>query len=195
MPREWLHSGLLLHPSLAIPKREGEYTLTVYSDAELDLEPIADTSSHTTASQWVSGVSDGGCALHAATWRTNPSFLIKPFAAVMDEVTTLHITLQRPSAAWTRAVKADSIGSMIGFYVVTTPSDTPAKHNGTAGILHESAFVPMHSVDGEVSVSFPDLAARGMSVVVVPTTFEPRLAGPFTLTVTGSVEFELVPTA
>jgi hypothetical protein len=69
--------------------------------------------------------------------------LRRPWSCVC--VCSVHVTLSRPEELWKSACKADSVGCMIGFYIVTCDHDREAKFNdGRGGLLGETAFVPMH---------------------------------------------------
>ena len=85
----------------------------------------------------------------------------------------------------------DSVGSMIGFYLVQ--GATPARD--TAEVYHdgkpwsETPFVPMNSVSTPNGFVLEPLEDEVYSII--PSTFEPQKTGPFFLSVVADCDFSL----
>jgi len=67
----------------------------------------------------------------------------------LDQVSRAHarIVLSRPEERWKGPAKQDSVGCMLGFYIVTCDRERDSKFNdGRSGNPNmETHFVPMHS--------------------------------------------------
>jgi Calpain large subunit, domain III len=96
----------------------------------------------TIAAEWGEG-SAGGCHLHPDTWKKNPCFHLKLKA---PGPTRVRVVLSRPDKDWRAACHSDSVGCMMGFYLLqgSRPVRTPGAlfHEGRP--WDESPFVPTH---------------------------------------------------
>jgi hypothetical protein len=43
VPADWFGAGLLIHPCMRLPGREGEFTLSVYADVEVNVQELVPT--------------------------------------------------------------------------------------------------------------------------------------------------------
>ena len=76
------------------------------------------------------------------------------------------------------------VGSMIGFYVYPAAIQQPTKDN----LLNKDSlkFVPWCQISEELI-----LDGNQEGFIIMPTTYEPKKQGPFNLSVSTDVEFEL----
>ncbi|KAG5190209.1 hypothetical protein JKP88DRAFT_175916 [Tribonema minus] len=142
--RDWAPHGVLVVPTLGERGARGAFALEVHSDLPLDARELPEATSRALAAEWAEG-SAGGAHLHAETWRRNPAFQLRLRDAGAARV---RIALSRPEAEWRAACQADSVGCMMGFYVLhgTRPVRAPGAvlHEGKP--WDESPFVPTHCV-------------------------------------------------
>ena len=72
-----------------------------------------------------------------------------PQVTPLDRVprSSARITLSRPEERWKGPCKQDSVGCMLGFYIVTCDRERDSKfHDGRTGNPNmETNFVPMHT--------------------------------------------------
>ena len=141
IPGEWLNDGLLVHPSLKLIGREGDFTLTAYSSHRIMLRELAMGSTRTVAGVWTDKTAMGS-HLHP-DWKRNPAFQIRPLDRVASS--TARITLSRPEERWRGPCKQDSVGCMLGFYIVTCDRERDSKFNDGRNPSMETNFVPMHT--------------------------------------------------
>ncbi|KAF4043020.1 Calpain large subunit [Phytophthora infestans] len=210
VPKEWLLAsdspssvnssgggGLLLVPTLGEAGAEGSFELQVDCDFPLlvDELPKGAGAVQSMPGEWTSAKS-GGCHLHP-DWRQNPKFYLQIQGV---RPTKVRITLTRSEREWKSRCQRDSVGTMIGFYLLRGGSSKlvrPAEEGGANSnpiVINgrpwsETDFVPLHAVS-----SPPDLvlsaAAKG-GFVIVPTTYEPGRLGKFVLSVQCDTEFTL----
>lgn len=142
VPTAWLATGMLVHPTLRQPGQEGTFTLSVHSNVVIDMQELTNTSFKTVTGAWAKGKTAPGCHLHGE-WKRNPAFELDAPGVGTQRV---RLSLSAPEELWKGTRKADPVGSMIGFYVVTCNRENDARLNdGRGGLLHETPFVPMTS--------------------------------------------------
>jgi hypothetical protein len=133
--------------------------------------------------------SSGGCHLYDKeyeqksdkfTWTNNPKFHLRFQTPNSTEV---KITVSRPEKAWKKSIGMNLVGSMLGFYVYPG-NQQPTKDN----LLNKETqkFVPWNEI---TSVLEMDGSPDGY--ILMPTTYEPGLQGPFIVSVSTDVEFTL----
>ena len=104
----------------------------------------------------------------------------------------MKITLTRPESVWQSQCKRDTVGNMMGFYLMVGSKP----NRDTGNIMHdsrpwnESAFVPMHSVSTPQNFYLEPLMDEEV-YCIMPAIFEPKHTGPFMLSVTTDVDFQL----
>lgn len=189
VPPDWLQDGLLVHPCMKLVGREGDFTLQLFSETKLMMQELAAGRTRTVTGSW-SDKNAVGCHLHAE-WKRNPAFVVKNLGP--PGPVEAKITLTRPEERWRSAARADSVGCMIGFYIVTCDRERDSKFNdGRRELFQEVSFVPMHQVTLTTTLRY-DLLPEGKVFLVVPATFEPEKEGPFHLTVSMDSDFTLKP--
>jgi len=192
VPEAWLDGAkgqaLCVTPSLLWPGKEGDFALTVYTDAARPVGVSELVSEHVSIlpGQWTKGKTAGGNHLQAE-WARNPAFEITPQGDTRGTVRA-KVVLSRPASVWAAALREDPVACMMGFYLLTCPQDKPARYNdGRKGLIHETKFAPGDSVTSEFDIPFGSPSLRGKRILLLPCTFEGGHGGPFTISVTGSV--------
>lgn len=175
----------LIVPSLAQAGYAADYTLTVFSSNPVEIEKLEDSRNMVMSGEW-NEKSAGGCHLYDRafetipdnfTWINNPKFLLKLFTTTKTEV---KITLSRPEKAWKKKIAVSAVDCMIGFYVF--PGNiTPTKENCIT-----TNFVPMNELSETL-----ELDGNPEGYIIMPTTYKPKLKGPFIISVATDVEFTL----
>ena len=103
--------------------------------------------------------------------------------------TKVKITLSRPAGDWKEQMRKDTVGCMLGFYVVPGPSPD---RRGMEEIFHdgqpwsETPFVPTHSVGTPQGFELEPLEDEVYTII--PATYEPGKTGPFFLSVVSEGE-------
>jgi len=100
------------------------------------------------------------------------------------EPRVVKITLSRPELAWKNTIGKNLVGSMFGFYVYPKAVSHPTKDN----LVNKDTikFVPWCETFEELY-----LDGNNDGYIIMPTTYEPNQNGPFNLSVSTDVEFEL----
>jgi hypothetical protein len=179
--------GLLVVPCLNTPGGRGRFTLEVHSDSSVALEELPEARSQTVAAEWAEATA-GGSHLNA-DWKRNPKFHLR---LLSDRPAKVKITLTRPESVWQSQCKRDTVGNMMGFYLMVGSKP----NRDTGNIMHdsrpwnESAFVPMHSVSTPQNFYLEPLMDEEV-YCIMPAIFEPKHTGPFMLSVTTDVDFQL----
>ncbi|GMI46565.1 hypothetical protein TrCOL_g11080 [Triparma columacea] len=184
---DMLSDGLLIVPSLSDKGVKGGFTLEIHSDFAVKVEELPEARSKTITGEWTEGTG-GGSHLNP-DWKKNPRFNLK---LNTTEPANVKIVLSRNEKSWVKECTKDSIGCMMGFYLMQGPK--PNRDMGN--IFHdgkpwgESPFVPLHSVstpEGFMLQPLPD----GDVYSIMPTTFDPAKKGSFFLSVVTDVDFTL----
>ena len=188
--------------------------LEVHSDQPTHLVALPDNKSRTVAGDWGEG-SSGGSHMHPS-WKKNPRYHLRcvdlfelsnrviivtiecemtwlpPYPRLLgDQTQNVKITLSRPDVTWNGQLLKDSIGSMMGFYVVQGPraarDGAEIYYNGNP--WSETPFVPMNSVSTPPNFELEVLEDEVYTII--PATFEPAKKGPFFLSVVSDKDFTL----
>jgi len=183
----WAQHGLLISPTLSEAGAKGSFMLEVHSNQALQLEALPESQTRTISGEWTES-SAGGSHMHGS-WKKNPRYHLRVLGT---ERTKVKITLSRPAGYWKQQTTKDSVGSMLGFYLVQGPSPS---RDMSEGIFHEgepwseSPFVPMNLVSTPTNFELEPLEDEVYSII--PATFEPGKHGPFFLSVSSESEFTL----
>jgi hypothetical protein len=176
----------LIVPSLENPEIQAEYTLTVFSSNPVEIEKLEDSKNMVISGEW-NEKSAGGCHLYDRafetipdnfTWINNPKYLLNLHTTQKTEV---KITLSRPEKAWKKKIAVSAVDCMIGFYVFPG-NTTPTKENCRSKVN----FVPMNEYSEVL-----ELDGNPEGYIIMPTTYKPKLKGPFIISVSTDVEFTL----
>jgi len=176
----------LMVPSLESPEVMAEYTLTVFSSNPVEIEKLEDSKNMVISGEW-NEKSAGGCHLYDVnfeknsdnfTWINNPKYLLNLHTTQKTEV---KITLSRPEKSWKKKIAVSAVDCMIGFYVF------PGNANpNTKDCRSEMNFVPMNEYSEVL-----ELDGNPDGYIIMPTTYKPKLKGPFIISVSTDVEFSL----
>lgn len=134
--------------------------------------------------------SAGGCHLYDKafeqkqekfTWSHNPKYHLKLEA---NGFVRVKITLSRPEKAWKKQIGMNMVGCMIGFYVYAANTEL----NKESIINREGMkFVPWNEISEELM-----LEANPDGYMIMCATYEPQKIGPFILSISTDVNFEIV---
>lgn len=176
----------LMVPSLEQGEYAADYTLTVFSSNPVEIEKLEDSKNMVISGEW-NEKSAGGSHLYDRafetnadnfTWINNPKYLLHLYTT---QKTRVKITLSRPEKAWKKKIAVSAVDCMIGFYVY--PGNiSPTRDNCTNTIN----FVPMNQYSETL-----ELDGNPDGYVIMPTTYSPKLKGPFIISVSTDVEFAL----
>ena len=75
VPGDWLNDGLLVHPSMKLIGRDGDFTLTAYSSHRVQLRELAQGNTRTVTGSWGDKTAMGS-HLHP-DWKRNPAFQVR----------------------------------------------------------------------------------------------------------------------
>ena len=178
----------LIVPSLVHEGIISEYTLTIFSSKAVEVQKLEDARNAVLTGRWTEE-SAGGCHLYDTafekkedklTWKNNPKFhLCLHTTAAKAEV---KITLSRPEKAWKKIAKS-SVACMIGMYVYPyVENQAPT----TESMLNQYEFHPTNQMEEILNID-----GNPNGYMIMPTTYEPKMTGPFILSVSTDVDFEL----
>lgn len=169
---------LLLMPFTTLPHVEVEYTITVYSTCNVEVEDVQEWYSADVAGEWVPGITAGGHRGHALRgWLNNPFFslsLTKPTRVVL-------VALQYPKGPEKPMVRR------VGKHRVIIPPPIVNERSkvcfGFDVVASDEANTPIHgtkhSFEGEVVAVLQLPPCETTPYFVVPHTFEPELGAEF----------------
>ena len=184
---ETLSDGLLIIPSLSEKGMKGSFTLEVHSDFAVKVEELPESRSKTISGEWAEGC-NGGSHLNP-DWKKNPRYQLHINSA---EASNVKITLSRNEKTWGKQCHKDSIGCMMGFYLMQ--GSKPTREGGF--IYHEgkpwneSSFVPLNSVSTPEGFRLDPLPDDEY-YSIMPATFDAGKKGPFFLSVVMDADFTL----
>mmetsp|Transcript_7872 Transcript_7872/g.15225 ORF Transcript_7872/g.15225 Transcript_7872/m.15225 type:complete len:1014 (-) Transcript_7872:50-3091(-) len=181
----------LVTPTLTADKVAAQFTLSVFSNQPVSLERLEDSKNLALSGAWTKETA-GGSHLHerpyeenvkGQTWKDNPKFLLKfnnqgPIKA--------KITISRAESHWSWKIARDHVGCMMGLYIFpgsTTKVDYSLRLNGG------SVFLPMN----ELTEIFEQPENIIDGYLLMPTTYEPKVTGPFVISVSSDFDFSLTP--
>jgi len=185
---EWMQNGLLIVPTLAKEGRCGNFTLEAHSDYPVNLEELPESRSQTVAGEWGEQQAVGSHLY--PEWKRNPKYQLR---LLSDRPAKIKITVTRPEGVWRAQCRKDTVGCMMGFYLMVGAKPN-REENGS--IMYEgkpwteSSFVPMNSVATPKNFYLEPLPDEEV-YTIMPAIFEPKHEGPFMLSVTTDVEFQL----
>jgi len=185
---EWMQHGLLIVPTLSKDGRGGNFTLEAHSDVPVLMEELPESRSMTVAGEWVEGNAVGSHLY--PDWKRNPKYQLR---LLSDRPAKIKITVTRPDAVWKAQCRKDTVGCMMGFYLMAGAK--PNREEGGAIMYEgkpwtESSFVPMNTVSTPKDFYLEPLPDEEV-YTIMPAIFEPQHRGPFMLSVTTDVEFQL----
>jgi len=139
---------------------------------------------------WRSSNKRGSKADRPDKKKKNPKFFLKLFS---NEPAKVKISITRPEKEWKGQCSKDTIGSMIGFYLMvgSKPNrdlDQCPYHDGKPWT--ESPFVPMHEVSTPGNFYLDPLRDDDV-YTIMPCTFEPGKKGTFFVSIMTDAEFSL----
>ncbi|CAN0583706.1 unnamed protein product, partial [Ectocarpus sp. 12 AP-2014] len=140
----------------------------------LKVEELPETTSRTIAAEWGTQTA-GGSHIHP-DWKKNPCFHLK---LRTTGPTKVRISLSRPEKDWKNKCIRDSVGCMMGFYLMSG-----SKPNRNQAMFHEgrpyegSPMVPTHEVSTPPGFML-DNTSEDDIFTIMPATFEPGKTGPF----------------
>ena len=139
---------------------ESTFSVTVFSDSNVKLQPLQDAKEVSITSEWKDGEA-GGC-VNNPTWRENPQFFL-----IMKQKAKVAITLEQ----------YDPVCKSIGFYVT--------KGNGSQivvlppeDLITKSGFKKQRSITEECVLDVSDEPHA-----IIPCTFHPNIYQKFRLSV------------
>jgi hypothetical protein len=167
---------------------KGGFTLEVHTDYPVKVEELPEATSKTLSGEWGDGTS-GGNHLNGADWKKNPKYLLN---LNNSDDSNVKITLSRNGKSWAKDCTKDSIGCMIGFYIMRQSNMVRDQdflyHDGKPWT--ETSFVALNSVSTPEEFKLPPLGGDD-SYVIVPTTFDSGKKGGFFLSVVCDGDFSL----
>ena len=182
-----MENGMIVVPLLQQVGMEGSYMLEVFSEVPVSMRELPQDREKTVASSWTEALC-GGMHMNE-NWKRNPKFTLELFA---DRPAKVEITLSRPLDRWGKRAVKDSVGCMIGFYVIAGTRVTKEP----TGIFHEgkpftvTPYMPVHKLSTPPEFYLPALAEKEV-YTILPTTYEPERLGPFFVTVKADCDFRL----
>ncbi|CAM9172987.1 unnamed protein product, partial [Ectocarpus sp. 13 AM-2016] len=185
--RDFMPNGLFLVPTLSEKGVKGAYSLEIHSDHAVEVEELPETTSRTIAAEWGTQTA-GGSHIHP-DWKKNPCFHLKLRTTGPIKV---RISLSRPEKDWKNKCIRDSVGCMMGFYLMSG-----SKPNRNQAMFHEgrpyegSPMVPTHEVSTPPGFML-DNSSEDDIFTIMPATFEPGKTGPFFISIaTTDADFSL----
>ena len=183
----WCENGMIVVPVLQQPGMEGSYMLEVFSEVPVAMRELPQDHEKTVAAAWTEQLSGG---MHMfENWKRNPKFSLELFT---DRPAKVDITISRPLDRWEKRAVKDSVGCMMGFYVISV---THVKKEPT-GVFHDgkpfvsTPYMPVHKLQTPEDFYLQPLAEKEV-YTILPTTYEPEKLGPFFVTVKADCDFRL----
>jgi hypothetical protein len=181
------HGPFLIVPSLSQENIPCSYSLTIYSNNPVTLERLQDSKNIVLSGEWKQSNS-GGSHLYDSSfqkqpeinsWLSNPKYLLKfiPGANIRAK-----ITVSRPERLWSAKIARNTVGCMMGIYIFDGSSKPTVER-----WLHKPEFMPLN----EVEEILEEDSAKESGYVIMPTTYECGMRGPFMLSVNSDDEFTL----
>jgi len=174
---------IVIIPSLSEENIGGHFTLSVYADRPLkDAMMLNEKQNAVLSGSWAAETA-GGCHLHAPpfehknSWSRNPKFSLTTPTRM-----TCKITLARCEKPWRSQVAKDSVGCMMGLYVMQGGSDVSREN-----VIAETTFVPGTEVTLECTL---ERCAVEDSYCVIPCTYDPGKIGEFMIRVCSESRFD-----
>lgn len=182
------HGPFLIVPSLSTEGIQCSYSLTIYSNNPVTLDRLHDAKNIVISGDWKQ-TNAGGSHLYDAsfirqleknTWANNPKYILK-FAPA--ENVRAKITISRPERLWSSKIARNTVGCMMGIYIFDAAIGKPAVDSW----LRKPEFMPLNEVEEILEEDNP----REQGYIIMPTTYESGMKGPFVLSVSSDDEFTL----
>lgn len=180
----------LVVPTLDEVEVQAGYTLQIYSNNPLQVCRLEDSRNVALSGEWSEGQA-GGCHLYDRpyerkpdniTWGANPKFKLQ---FQTEGYVKARITLTRSEKHWKAKIARKTIGCMIGLYTF----DGASRKITPEALMTEPKFVPMN----EYHEILEENKANPNGYILMPTTYEPNITGPFVLSVSCDADFTLTP--
>ena len=182
------HGPFLIVPSLSQENITCSYSLTIYSNNPVTLERLQDAKNIVLSGEWKPN-NAGGSHLYDSsfikqleknTWSYNPKYLLK-FSP--GESIRAKITISRPERLWSAKIARNTVGCMMGIYIFDAGVAKPSVDNW----IRKPEFMPLNEVDEILE----DDNAKENGYIIMPTTYESGMKGPFMLSVSSDDDFTL----
>lgn len=182
------HGPFLIVPSLSQENIQCSYSLTIYSNNPVTLERLQDSKNVVLSGEWKSKNAGGSHLFDSSfvrnveknTWAKNPKYLLK-FAE--DRNIRAKITLSRPERLWSAKIARNTVGCMMGLYLFEANGTKPSVETW----LRKPEFMPLN----EIEEILEEGQVKGAGYIIMPTTYENDLKGPYVLSVSSENEFSL----
>jgi len=182
------HGPFLIVPSISQENITCPYSLTIYSNNPVTLERLHDAKNIVLSGEWKAN-NAGGSHLYDAsfikqleknTWSNNPKYLLKflPGASIRAK-----ITVSRPERLWSAKIARNTVGCMMGIYIFDAGVAKPSVDSW----IRKPEFMPLNEVDEFLEED----SACESGYIIMPTTYESGMKGPFVLSVNSDDEFTL----
>lgn len=214
LPRAYALNGFILIPSLSEKGTRGHFEIEVYSSEPVKLSHLDDHFYRMHAGEWTEQTA-GGSHLNPLTFKKNPKFVLKlrdgkgrrqSFGGDLpnptDPVKT-RVMISRVGESWSKLIRKDAVGSMIGFYLFMRRSAAPTSAVSVPGVptlpgsqpgelmqVYESTFVPDDDISTEDDFMLDQLRPDE-EYVIMPTTFGDGKVASFVISVSATCEFSL----
>ena len=182
------HGPFLIVPSLSQEGIQCSYSLTIYSNNPVSLDRLKDSQNIVVSGEWKQS-SAGGSHLYDSsfvrqleknTWLNNPRYLLK---FLEDRDIRAKITLSRPERLWSKKIARNTVGCMMGLYIF----EAEAAKMSVESWLRKPEFMPLNEIEEILEKD----NARAGGFIIMPTTYESGMKGPFVLSVSSENEFSL----
>jgi len=174
----------LIVPSCNDEATQAHFTLSVYSNHSVEFVKLEDSRNAVKSGSWTDE-SSGGSHLYDQpyetknpTWTNNPKYLL---VLKTNEYTRVKFTLSRPEKAWNKKIAKDSVGCMIGFYIMEkVEGQIHQKH-----IINNVNFMPVNELEEVLEFENPNPDGY----VIMPATYDAKKIGPYIISVSTDVDF------
>ena len=181
----------LVVPSLSEQDIPGKFDLTIFSSSQVQMVKLEDSKNVAHAAEWNEEAGTaGGCHLYdkkfeknnqICTWINNPQFLLQFPEQIPVKC---KITLNRPEKIWKKRLAKNTVGCMMGIYVLDYASVGYGAKDKK--ILNDDlCFKPMNQVSITWAPEHPD----PQGYIIMPCTYERNMFGPFVISVTSEYKF------
>lgn len=183
IPRAWIPNGFLVVPCLNDKAVKGKYELDIFCSEKVSVNALPEDFAQTIAGEWTDA-SAGGSHI-SPSWDKNPKFGLNiRWPVTAEAAPRVCITLAKHGPQWRAQSKKDTIGCMIGFYVLVS-------QYGETHKVFESVFSPDHELATDPSFTLERLPPDA-KYIIMPTTFEEGKVGPFVISVMCEYEFDFI---
>jgi hypothetical protein len=181
----------LVTPTLSADKVAAQFSLSVFSNQPVALERLEDSKNLALSGAWTKETAGGSHlydrpyedSVKGQTWKDNPKFLLKFNAQGPIKA---KITISRAESHWGWKIARDHVACMMGLYIF--PGST-SKVDNVVRLNKDSVFLPMN----ELTEIFEQSDNIMDGYLLMPTTYEPKVTGPFVISVSSDFDFSLTP--